>query len=44
MTGRATGGATLRRPDGALGISFAREEWPRGRTGPAFAHAALFRP
>jgi len=44
VTGRATRGATLRAPDGALAISLAREEWPHGRTGPAFAHAALFRP
>jgi hypothetical protein len=44
VTGRVTGGATLRTPDGALAIRLAREEWPHGRTGPAFAHAALFRP
>lgn len=42
--GRLAWDTTLRGPDGALGISFVREEWPHGRTGPAFAHAALFRP
>jgi hypothetical protein len=26
------------------GIRFDRDEWPHGRTGPAFAHGAVFRP
>ena len=43
-TGRLSWDETLRSPDGSLGISFRRDEWPHGRTGPAFAHAALFRP
>lgn len=28
----------------SLGINFTRDDWPHGRAGPAFAHAALFRP
>lgn len=36
--------ATLRSPDGSLGINFTRDDWPHGRAGPAFAHAALVRP
>jgi hypothetical protein len=43
-TGRLTWDETLRSPDGSLGINFTRDDWPHGRTGPAFAHAALFRP
>ena len=43
-TGRLSWDETLRSPDGSLGISFRRDEWPHGRTGQAFAHAALFRP
>lgn len=42
-TGRLSWDESLRSPDGSLGISFRREEWPHGRTGAAFAHAALFR-
>jgi hypothetical protein len=29
---------------GILGIRFDREEWPHGKTGPAFAHGAVFSP
>jgi len=29
---------------GAPGIRFDRDEWPHGRTGPAFAHGAVFGP
>ena len=29
---------------GILGIRFERDEWPHGKTGPAFAHGAVFRP
>jgi hypothetical protein len=30
--------------DGSLGVSFDRPSWPHGATGPAFSHAAVFRP
>jgi hypothetical protein len=43
-TGRLTWDETLRSADGSLGINFTHDDWPHGRTGPAFAHAALFRP
>ena len=43
-TGRLTWDDRLKSPDGQLGVTFRREEWPHGRTGEAFGHAALFRP
>jgi hypothetical protein len=43
-TGRLSWDESFRSPDGALGISFVREQWPHGATGEAFGHAALFRP
>ncbi|HEV8363896.1 MAG TPA: hypothetical protein VGQ52_10290 [Gemmatimonadaceae bacterium] len=43
-TGKLRWDTSLRGPDGLLGISFKREQWPHGRTGEAFGHAALFRP
>lgn len=42
-TGRLTWDESFRGADGVPGISFRRETWPHGRTGIAFAHAALFR-
>lgn len=42
-TGRLTWDATFNGANGEVGISFSRESWPHGRTGAAFAHAALFR-
>lgn len=44
QTGRLSWDESFRSPDGALGISFVRDQWPHGATGEAFAHAALFRP
>jgi hypothetical protein len=29
---------------GIRGIRFDRDEWPHGKTGPAFAHGAVFSP
>ena len=29
---------------GIAGVRFDREEWPHGKTGPAYAHGAVFRP
>ena len=29
---------------GIPGIRFDRDEWPHGKTGPAFAHGAVFSP
>ena len=43
-TGRLSWDQSLKAPDGQLGITFQREQWPHGRTGEAFGHAALFRP
>lgn len=43
-TGALRWDESFRSPDGTLGVSFAREEWPHGATGEAFGHAALFRP
>lgn len=43
-TGRLSWDESFRAPDGTPGISFRRDRWPHGDTGPAFAHAALFRP
>lgn len=42
-TGRLTWDERLKSPDGQRGVSFQRAEWPHGRTGEAFGHAALFR-
>ncbi|HPV76020.1 MAG TPA: selenium-binding protein SBP56-related protein [Gemmatimonadaceae bacterium] len=42
-TGKLRWDDRLKLPDGTLGISFLRAEWPHGRTGNAFGHAALFR-
>lgn len=43
-TGRLSWDESLKSPDGQLGVTFQREQWPHGRTGHAFGHAALFRP
>lgn len=42
-TGQLRWDERLKLADGTLGISFLRAEWPHGRTGNAFGHAALFR-
>jgi hypothetical protein len=34
---------SFRSPDHPFGMSFDRESWPHGDTGPAFAHGAVFR-
>jgi hypothetical protein len=44
QTGRLSWDETFRSSRDSLGINFRRDEWPHGRTGEAFAHAALFRP
>ena len=43
-TGRLAWDSTFRSSPGVLGVTFVREEWPHGKTGEAFGHAALFRP
>lgn len=43
-TGKLRWDTSLRGADGLLGISFKLEQWPHGKTGEAFGHAALFRP
>jgi hypothetical protein len=43
-TGHLSWDQSLKALDGQLGITFQREQWPHGRTGEAFGHAALFRP
>jgi hypothetical protein len=43
-TGKLRWDESFRSSDGALGVSFVREQWPHGATGEAFGHAALFRP
>ncbi|HVR98106.1 MAG TPA: hypothetical protein VMW27_15925 [Thermoanaerobaculia bacterium] len=43
-TGRIGWDQSIRSPDGSLGISFRRRDWPHGATGDALGHAALFRP
>ena len=41
-TGKVSWDETFRSADGRLGVSFVRENWPHGKTGEAFGHAALF--
>ena len=42
-TGTLSWDESFRGADGQLGVSFVREDWPHGKTGEAFGHAALFR-
>jgi hypothetical protein len=44
QTGQLAWDERLRTPEGLRGLSFNRATWPHGPTGPAFGHAALFRP
>ena len=42
-TGAVKWDESFRSPNGQLGISFVHDNWPHGKTGAAFGHAALFR-
>jgi hypothetical protein len=44
QTGHLSWDETFRSSRDSLGLNFRRDQWPHGRTGAAFAHAALFRP